>query len=69
MKSLDPPITLNRDELKRWHPNFMVDHVPDVIPQEMPQPPDSDRPLSAKEILGMVKFLKTIQKLKKKIYS
>lgn len=47
----------------------MVDHVPDVIPQEMPQPPDSDRPLSAKEILGMVKFLKTIQKFKKKIYS
>lgn len=42
----------DRNELKRWHPNFMVDHVPDIIPTELPQPPNSERPASAKDVLG-----------------
>ena len=30
----------------------MLDFVPDVNPQELPQPPNSERPPSAKEVLG-----------------
>ncbi|EEB13287.1 DNA replication factor Cdt1, putative [Pediculus humanus corporis] len=51
LKTLDHPITINRNDLKRWHPEFMLDFVPDVNPQELPQPPNSERPPSAKEVL------------------
>lgn len=52
LQSLDPPMHINRNDLKRWHPNFMVDHVPDIVPRELPQPPNSERPATAKEVLG-----------------
>lgn len=56
LKTLDPPIVINRDDLKRWHPSFMVDFVPDVTPQEVPQAPNSEGPATAKQVLGIETF-------------
>lgn len=49
---MDPPININSKDLKRWHPNFMIDNVPDVNPQELPQPPNTERAATAKQVLG-----------------
>ncbi|KAL0271527.1 UNVERIFIED_CONTAM: hypothetical protein PYX00_008593 [Menopon gallinae] len=70
LKSLDPPMEINRNDLKRWHPNFMVDHVPDVVPVELPQPPNSERPATAKEVLERAKdFLSSNARLQKALES
>lgn len=54
LASLDPPLTVVRLELSRWHPNFPLDFVADVAPVSLPEPPNQQQaPSSAKEVLGM----------------
>ncbi|KAK6630878.1 hypothetical protein RUM44_003048 [Polyplax serrata] len=66
LKTLDPPIVINRDDLKRWHPSFMVDFVPDVTPQEVPQAPNSEGPATAKQVLDRARdFLSSNVRLQK----
>lgn len=39
LKNLSPPMHVNKDDLKRWHPDFMVSDVPDIPPKKLPQLP------------------------------
>lgn len=40
------------EKLMRWHPRFNVDEVPDIIPAELPRPPQEDRLTTAQEVLS-----------------
>ncbi|XP_046396347.1 DNA replication factor Cdt1 [Ischnura elegans] len=58
LQSLDPPMTVPREKLTRWHPLFEVDILPEVEPAELPQPPDApDKCSSAKDVLDKARDL------------
>ncbi|XP_071454357.1 DNA replication factor Cdt1 [Hetaerina americana] len=58
LQSLDPPMTVPRDKLTRWHPAFEVDILPEVDPAEIPQPPNApDKCSSAKDVLDKARDL------------
>ncbi|XP_007442681.1 DNA replication factor Cdt1, partial [Python bivittatus] len=52
LASLSPPMVIAEQDLTRWHPRFRVDEVPDVVPAEVPQPPQVDRVSTAQEVLA-----------------
>ncbi|XP_063169224.1 DNA replication factor Cdt1 [Candoia aspera] len=52
LASLNPPMAIAEHELTRWHPRFRVDEVPDIVPAELPQPPQVDRVTTAQEVLA-----------------
>ena len=63
LKRLTPPIVANNDELRRWHPEFQLDMVPDIPAAQLPSSPSRSRLecTSAQEALE-----KTRNKLTKK---
>lgn len=52
-------MVIAEDELTRWHPRFRVDEVPDVVPTELPQPPQVDRVTTAQEVLAKAQGMLT----------
>ncbi|NXH63618.1 CDT1 factor, partial [Rhabdornis inornatus] len=52
LAALSPPMVVPEEKLTRWHPRFNVDEVPDVIPAELPRPPQEDRLSTAQEVLS-----------------
>ncbi|XP_027475342.1 DNA replication factor Cdt1 [Zalophus californianus] len=52
LASLNPPMVVPEDQLTRWHPRFNVDEVPDIEPAELPQPPTTEKPATAREVLA-----------------
>uniref|UniRef100_A0A8C3SL62 CDT1 Geminin-binding domain-containing protein n=1 Tax=Chelydra serpentina TaxID=8475 RepID=A0A8C3SL62_CHESE len=59
MASLNPPMVIPNDKLTRWHPRFNVDEVPDIIPAELPQPPQVDKLTTAQEVLTKARSMMT----------
>ncbi|KAM9122601.1 DNA replication factor Cdt1 isoform 2-T3 [Pangshura tecta] len=59
MASLSPPMLIPDDKLTRWHPRFNVDEVPDIIPAELPQPPQVDKLTTAQEVLTKARSMMT----------
>ncbi|CAK8696282.1 unnamed protein product [Clavelina lepadiformis] len=57
LNELDPPLKVNSDELRRWHPQFALDKVPDIPSAELPSPPDQEQRkcCSAKDALEKTK--------------
>lgn len=55
--SLQPPMTVNRAKLMRWHPDFDIQSTGDVPRAELPQPPNVDKFNSAKEVLSTARNL------------
>ena len=47
-------ITVNEGDIKRWHPHFKLDDLPDVEPSELPQPPFVKKFSTAKDVLDEV---------------
>lgn len=58
LKSLDPPMSIPRSRITRWHPEFMVDNVPDVVSAALPQPPNVERVATARDVLGNLLFIR-----------
>lgn len=57
------------DQLTRWHPRFSVDEVPDVVPAELPQPPQVDKLTTAQEVLTKARGMMTPKvSLVKRVY-
>lgn len=56
LSKLDPPIVIESDKLRAWHPEFELDNVPDVVPEPLPQPPLQQEVFTAKTVLGMKSF-------------
>ncbi|XP_053255971.1 DNA replication factor Cdt1 [Podarcis raffonei] len=59
LASLNPPMVVPEDKLTRWHPRFNVDDVPDIVPAEVPQPPQVDKITTAQEVLAKARSLMT----------
>ncbi|NWI46350.1 CDT1 factor, partial [Picathartes gymnocephalus] len=52
LAALSPPMVVPEEKLTRWHPRFNVDEVPDIVPTELPRPPQEDRLSTAQEVLS-----------------
>ncbi|CAB1339507.1 unnamed protein product [Coregonus sp. 'balchen'] len=60
LAKLNPPIRVPDDKLTRWHPRFNVDEVPNVLPSELPQPPQGAEKLTtAQEVLDKARSMMT----------
>lgn len=57
LKSLDPPIVLDKQKLTRWHPSFDLEECPDIELASLPQPPNVEKYSSAKDILSTARNL------------
>ncbi|KAL7010746.1 hypothetical protein ACKWTF_016861 [Chironomus riparius] len=57
LQTLDIPMTVTRRALKRWHPDFPLESVPDIEQGELPLPPNVERFSSAKDILSTARNL------------
>lgn len=51
-QSLEPPISCAGMNIKRWHPEFPLEDVPDVEAAALPQPPEVDKLETARDVLG-----------------
>ncbi|XP_075432900.1 DNA replication factor Cdt1 isoform X1 [Ascaphus truei] len=59
LASLSPPMLVPDDKLTRWHPRFNVDEVTDVVPANLPQPPQVDKLTTAQEVLSKARGMMT----------
>lgn len=57
LQSLEKPMTVSKKALKRWHPDFDLERVPDVICGDLPLPPNTEKFSSAKDILSTARNL------------
>ncbi|KAG8274078.1 replication licensing factor Cdt1 [Homalodisca vitripennis] len=57
LSRLVPPMSIPRSRLTRWHPEFPVDDVPDILSAALPQPPNTERVASAKDVLEKARNL------------
>ncbi|XP_068232688.1 LOW QUALITY PROTEIN: DNA replication factor Cdt1 [Palaemon carinicauda] len=51
LKSLDPPIINCDASIKRWHPAFPLEDIPDIEPSPLPQPPVTETIDTAQDLL------------------
>ena len=54
LANLVPPLSLNDDEIVRWHPAFILEGVPEVEEAPLPQPPTSQT-CTAKDVLDIAR--------------
>ncbi|XP_067465327.1 DNA replication factor Cdt1 [Thunnus thynnus] len=59
LSSLVPPVSVPEDKLTRWHPRFNVDTVPAVQNSSLPQPPHTEKLVTAQEVLDKARSLIT----------
>lgn len=57
LQTLDVPMNVTRGSLKRWHPEFNLESVPDIEQAALPQPPNAEIFSSAKDILSTARNL------------
>lgn len=55
--TLDPPMHIPLESLKKWHPEFDIERVPDLENAEIPQPPDEEKFSSGKDVLEKAKAM------------
>ncbi|XP_046992664.1 DNA replication factor Cdt1 isoform X1 [Schistocerca americana] len=55
LKSLDPPLILEKSKLTRWHPEFDIDKLPDLPTESLPKPPNEISYRTAKDVLECAK--------------
>lgn len=57
LKSLDVAINIPKDKIRRWHQEFNLESCPDILPADLPQPPNIEKFSSAKDILSTARNL------------
>ena len=57
LQTLDNPISMTRGALTRWHPEFDLESVPDILPGNLPQPPNVEKFSCAKDVLSTARNL------------
>ncbi|KFB44419.1 AGAP005321-PA-like protein [Anopheles sinensis] len=55
--SRDPPIKIDRAQVRRWHIDFNLEQCPEIEQAELPQPPNVERFASAKDVLSTARNL------------
>lgn len=51
LKTLEPPIS-SVGAIKRWHPEFALEDLPDIEEAALPKPPTMEKLETAKDVLG-----------------
>lgn len=57
LKSLQPPMNIPKDKIRRWHQDFDLEACPEILPGDLPQPPNIEKFSSAKDILSTARNL------------
>lgn len=57
LRNLNPPIIIPKDKIRRWHQDFDLEACPEILPGELPQPPNIEKFSSAKDILSTARNL------------
>lgn len=57
LKSLDPPLSIPKEKVTRWHPDFDLENCPEIELGNLPQPPNVEKYSSAKDILSTARNL------------
>ncbi|XP_069186272.1 LOW QUALITY PROTEIN: DNA replication factor Cdt1 [Procambarus clarkii] len=57
LQSLEPPIMSCGMSIKRWHPDFLLEDVPEIEPSPLPQPPAVETFDTARDILDKAQDL------------
>lgn len=57
LRSLNPPIIIPKEKIRRWHQDFDLEACPEILPGELPQPPNIEKFSSAKDILSTARNL------------
>lgn len=57
LKSLDVPMNIPKDKIRRWHAEFNLEGCPDILAADLPQPPNIEKFSSAKDILSTARNL------------
>lgn len=57
LQTRDVPMNVTRGALKRWHPEFDLEKVPDIALGDLPMPPNVERFSSAKDVLSTARNL------------
>jgi chromatin licensing and DNA replication factor 1 len=57
LQTLDVPMSVTRGALKRWHPEFPLESVPDVEQKALPLPPNVEKYTTAKDVLSTARNL------------
>lgn len=57
LKSLIPPISIQKEKLTRWHPEFDLEKCPEIERALLPHPPNVEKYSSAKDILSTARNL------------
>lgn len=57
LKSLTPPLNIPMGKIRRWHQDFDLESCPEILPSDLPQPPNIEKFSSAKDILSTARNL------------
>lgn len=57
LRNLQPPIHIPKENVRRWHAEFDLEACPEILPGEIPQPPNIEKFSSAKDILSTARNL------------
>uniref|UniRef100_A0A1Y1L6K2 CDT1 Geminin-binding domain-containing protein n=1 Tax=Photinus pyralis TaxID=7054 RepID=A0A1Y1L6K2_PHOPY len=57
LMTLDPPMKVERDNIKRWHPLFDIEKVPDIERSPLPQPPRDEELTTGSQVLEKARAL------------
>lgn len=57
LKKLNPPLNIPKEKIRRWHQEFDLESCPEILPGELPQPPNIEKFTSAKDILSTARNL------------
>ncbi|MPC40435.1 DNA replication factor Cdt1 [Portunus trituberculatus] len=60
LQSLDPPISSAGLSIKRWHPDFPLEDVPEVEAAALPQPPHVEKLDTARDVLEKAQSLLSV---------
>ncbi|XP_044752271.1 DNA replication factor Cdt1 [Coccinella septempunctata] len=51
LMSLEPPMVIPKNQVKRWHPEFDIERVPDIEEDNLPEPPVEMKMTSGQDVL------------------
>ncbi|XP_035793071.1 DNA replication factor Cdt1-like isoform X2 [Anopheles albimanus] len=57
LRAHDPPLTVDREKIVRWHMDFDLESCPDIEQAELPKPPNVEKFSSARDILSTARNL------------
>ncbi|XP_023933156.1 DNA replication factor Cdt1-like isoform X1 [Lingula anatina] len=55
LSNLKSPLNVKDDDLRRWHPKFKLDQVPDVVPAPLPEAPVVRKYSTATDVLSQAR--------------